>query len=100
MMDNEYKLKTDDKFKKAQQLVVDETSGTTVWHIIKEYPYLGRRDYVIASKLWQPQDGDEEFFCVSKVFVVEILRNILASPLQSTIWIQNIISNAWMIWCQ
>ena len=72
MMDNDYKLKTDDKFKKAQLLEVDENSGTTVWHIIKVYPYLGQRDYVLASKLWQQQDGDEQFFCVSKVFIFVI----------------------------
>ncbi|XP_078443657.1 uncharacterized protein LOC144713050 [Wolffia australiana] len=63
-MDNEYRKAWDRTVVDHQQLELDEASGTEVGRTIKKFPLLALREYVLAWRVWQAEDGT--FYCFIK----------------------------------
>lgn len=64
-MDNQYRKLWDNTVISIEQLQVDESSGTEIGCLIKKFPFLTHREYVLAWRLWQDSEG--AFYCLSKV---------------------------------
>lgn len=74
IMDNNYKKEWDDKFLKIEQLEVDTNTGIEILHIIKKYPFIGKREYILATKLWEKTE-DQSYLCVTKVRIWILYSN-------------------------
>ncbi|KAI8544863.1 hypothetical protein RHMOL_Rhmol08G0328000 [Rhododendron molle] len=64
-MDNEYRKNWDKTLAVHEQLEVDESNGTEIGRIIKKFPLLTGREYILAWRVWEAKDGT--FYCFSKV---------------------------------
>lgn len=64
-MDNDYRVWWDKTVVEHKQLQVDKTNGTEIGRIIKKFPLLTPREYVLAWRLWEGRD--QTFYCFSKV---------------------------------
>ena len=64
-MDNDYRKEWDKTVVDHQQLEVDEASSTEAGRTIKKFPLLSLREYVLAWRVWQGEDGT--FYCIVKV---------------------------------
>lgn len=64
-MDNEYRKVWDKTFIKHDQLQVDETSGTEFGRMIKKFPLLTPREYLLAWRVWEGKD--KTFYCYIRV---------------------------------
>lgn len=64
-MDNDYRMQWDKTVVDHQQLQLDDASATEFGRTVKKFPFLTRREYVLAWKLWQGTNGS--FYCFSKV---------------------------------
>ncbi|XP_010927159.1 uncharacterized protein [Elaeis guineensis] len=60
-MDNEYRKVWDKTLIKHDQLQVDETSGTEFGRMIKKFPLLTPREYLLAWRVWEGKD--KAFYC-------------------------------------
>ncbi|KAH7866721.1 hypothetical protein Vadar_024046 [Vaccinium darrowii] len=63
-MDNDYRKKWDKTLAVHEQLEVDESNGTEIGRIIKKFPLLTAREYILAWRVWEAKDGT--FYCFSK----------------------------------
>ncbi|GER53702.1 polyketide cyclase/dehydrase and lipid transportsuperfamily protein [Striga asiatica] len=63
-MDNSYRVQWDKTVVHYQQLQMDGDSGTEFGRMIKKFPLLTPRDYILAWRVWQGLDGS--FYCFSK----------------------------------
>ncbi|KAE9468087.1 hypothetical protein C3L33_00006, partial [Rhododendron williamsianum] len=63
-MDNEYRKNWDKTLAVHEQLEVDESNGTEIGRIIKKFPLLTAREYILAWRVWEAKDGT--FYCFSK----------------------------------
>lgn len=75
-MDNEYRREWDKTLIEYKQLEVDESSGTEIGCIIKKFPLLTPREYVLAWRVWE---GEEKtFYCITKVrYTLRMLKIVL-----------------------
>lgn len=64
-MDNDYRKQWDKTLIEHEQLRVDESNGTEIGRTIKKFPLLTPREYVLAWRLWDGNDGT--YYCFSKV---------------------------------
>lgn len=63
-MDNEFRKKWDKTLVDHEQLQVDESNGTEIGRMVKKFPLLTAREYVLAWRVWESKDGS--FYCLSK----------------------------------
>ncbi|XP_076886868.1 uncharacterized protein LOC143536849 [Bidens hawaiensis] len=63
-MDNFYRKEWDKTLILHHQLQIDDTNGTEIGRIIKKFPLLTPREYVLAWRIWQGTDG--AYYCYSK----------------------------------
>ncbi|KDP25029.1 hypothetical protein JCGZ_22564 [Jatropha curcas] len=63
-MDNDYRKQWDKTLVEHEQLQVDKANGTEVGRIIKKFPLLTPREYVMAWRLWEGKD--KTFYCFTK----------------------------------
>ena len=66
-MDSDYRMEWDKTVVQDQQLQLDQTTATEFGRTVKKFPWLTRREYVLAWKLWQGTDGS--YYCFTKVCV-------------------------------
>ncbi|XP_047318769.1 uncharacterized protein LOC124922088 [Impatiens glandulifera] len=62
-MNNDYRKQWDKTFIDHHQLQLDK-SGTEICQMIKKFPLLTPREYIIAWRTWKTEDGT--FYCISK----------------------------------
>ncbi|XP_008809077.1 uncharacterized protein LOC103720895 [Phoenix dactylifera] len=60
-MDNEYRKVWDKTLIKHDQLQADEMSGTEIGRMIKKFPLLTPREYLLAWRVWE--GTDKTFYC-------------------------------------
>ncbi|KAL9266366.1 hypothetical protein AKJ16_DCAP20734 [Drosera capensis] len=63
-MDNDFRKQWDNTFLEHEQLRVDVPTGIEIGRIIKRFPLLRLREYVMAWKLWQ--GNNQIFYCIVK----------------------------------
>ncbi|XAR49775.1 hypothetical protein NMG60_11003912 [Bertholletia excelsa] len=63
-MDNCYRKKWDKTLIAHEQLEIDESNGTEIGRIIKKFPLLTAREYILAWRVWESKNGT--FYCFSK----------------------------------
>ncbi|XP_020244012.1 phosphatidylcholine transfer protein-like [Asparagus officinalis] len=63
-MDNEYRKEWDKTLIEYKQLQADETSGTEIGSMIKKFPLLTPREYILAWRVWEGKD--KTFYCIVK----------------------------------
>ncbi|KAK4761078.1 hypothetical protein SAY87_005971 [Trapa incisa] len=63
-MDNDYRKLWDKTVTVFEQLEVDRSNGTEMGQIIKKFPLLTAREYVLAWRLWK--GSDSSFYCFTK----------------------------------
>ncbi|PSS18200.1 StAR-related lipid transfer protein like [Actinidia chinensis var. chinensis] len=63
-MDNNYRKNWDKTLIEHEQLQVNESNGTEIGRIIKKFPLLTAREYLLAWRVWESKDGT--FYCFSK----------------------------------
>lgn len=63
-MDNEYRKEWDKTLIEHKQLQVDEASGTEIGCMIKKFPFLTPREYILAWRVWEGKD--KTFYCIIK----------------------------------
>lgn len=63
-MDNQYRKLWDKTLIDHEQLLIEESSGTEIGRLIKKFPFLTLREYVLAWRMWQDSEG--AFYCLSK----------------------------------
>ncbi|PKI72572.1 hypothetical protein CRG98_006949 [Punica granatum] len=63
-MDNDYRKLWDKTVTAFEQLEVDRSNGTEIGRMIKKFPLLTAREYVLAWRLWEGSDGS--FYCFTK----------------------------------
>ncbi|MCO5601008.1 hypothetical protein L7F22_055124 [Adiantum nelumboides] len=61
-MDSEYRLKWDKTFESYELLHSDEKKGYEVGRFIRRYPFIRPREYVLAWRLWEGEDGTYYYF--------------------------------------
>lgn len=66
-MDNFYRKEWDKTLIHHHQLQIDHTNGTEIGRIVKKFPLLTPREYVLAWRIWQGTDGT--YYCYSKVCI-------------------------------
>lgn len=64
-MDNDFRQTWDKTLAGHGQIQVDTGSGTEIGWMIKKFPLMTPREYVLAWKVWEGKDGS--FYCFSKV---------------------------------
>lgn len=64
-MDSQYRKKWDKTLVEFEQLEADEASGTEIGRIVKKFPLLTPREYILAWKVWE--GNDKTFYCFTKV---------------------------------
>nr|GEU95380.1 zinc finger, RING/FYVE/PHD-type, transmembrane fragile-X-F-associated protein [Tanacetum cinerariifolium] len=60
-MDNYYRKEWDKTLIDQKQLHVDETNGTEFGSMIKKFPLLTPREYILAWRLWEGRD--RTYYC-------------------------------------
>ena len=73
-MDNNYRKNWDKTLIEHEQLQVDESNGTEIGRIIKKFPLLTAREYLLAWRVWESKDGT--FYCFSKVSVIKSILTV------------------------
>ncbi|XP_020082911.1 stAR-related lipid transfer protein 7, mitochondrial-like [Ananas comosus] len=63
-MDNEYRKEWDNTVVKCEQLQLDEASGTEIGRMIKKFPLLTPREYILGWRVWEGKD--KSFYCLIK----------------------------------
>lgn len=63
-MDNDFRKIWDKTLIEHKQLHVDSSSGTEIGLMIKKFPLLTPREYVLAWRVWEGNDGS--FYCFTK----------------------------------
>ncbi|KAK3015900.1 hypothetical protein RJ639_007636 [Escallonia herrerae] len=63
-MDNDNRKQWDKTLIEYQQLQMDEDNGTEIGRIIKKFPLLTPREYILAWRLWEGKNGT--YYCFSK----------------------------------
>ncbi|KAM3267777.1 hypothetical protein P3S67_031762 [Capsicum chacoense] len=63
-MDNDFRKIWDKTLIEHKQLQVDTSSGTEIGLIIKKFPLLTPREYILAWRMWEGNDGS--FYCFTK----------------------------------
>ncbi|XP_059291496.1 uncharacterized protein LOC132044979 [Lycium ferocissimum] len=63
-MDNNFRKIWDKTLIEHKQLQVDTSSGTEIGLMIKKFPLLTPREYVLAWRVWEGNDGS--FYCFTK----------------------------------
>ncbi|MQL80669.1 hypothetical protein Taro_013129 [Colocasia esculenta] len=63
-MDNEYRKEWDKTLVDHEQLEIDVSSGTEVGRMIKKFPLLSPREYVLAWRVWEGKN--KSFYCLVK----------------------------------
>lgn len=63
-MDNDFRKSWDKTLIEHKQLQVDTSSGTEIGLMIKKFPLLTPREYVLAWRVWEGNDGS--FYCFTK----------------------------------
>lgn len=61
-MDNDYRIKWDSTFESYKQLDVSEETGVEVGCFIRRFPFMRPREYVLAWRLWEGEDGSFYYF--------------------------------------
>lgn len=64
-MDNDFRKVWDKTLIEHKQLQVDTSSGIEIGLMIKKFPLLTPREYVLAWRVWEANDGS--FYCFTKV---------------------------------
>ena len=64
-MDSDYRAEWDKTLIQHRQLEVCPGTGTEIGLMVKKFPLLTPRDYVLAWRLWEGDDGT--YYCVLKV---------------------------------
>lgn len=64
-MDNNYREQWDNSLIEQSILQVDEGNGVEIGRLIKKFPLLTAREYVLAWRLWEK--GEDTYYCISKV---------------------------------
>lgn len=67
-MDNDYRKLWDKTVTAFEQLEVDRSNGTEIGRIIKKFPLLTAREYVLAWRLWEGSDAS--LYCFTKVICI------------------------------
>jgi hypothetical protein len=65
-MDNDYRMQWDHTFKGFEQLEVNEVTGQEIGRFVKRFPFVHPREYVMAWRLWEGEDGS--YYCFAKVW--------------------------------
>ncbi|KAK8967660.1 hypothetical protein KSP40_PGU009675 [Platanthera guangdongensis] len=63
-MDSQYRKNWDKTLLDFEQLQVNETSGTEVGRMVKKFPLLTPREYIMAWRVWEGKD--KTFYCFTK----------------------------------
>ncbi|XP_071710444.1 uncharacterized protein [Rutidosis leptorrhynchoides] len=63
-MDNLYRKEWDKTVIDHEQLQVDESNGTEIGRLIKKFPLLTPREYILSWRLWE--GTDKTYYCYSK----------------------------------
>ncbi|KAK4736300.1 hypothetical protein R3W88_010561 [Solanum pinnatisectum] len=63
-MDNDFRKIWDKTLIEHKQLQVDSSSGTEIGLMIKKFPLLTPREYILAWRVWEGNDGS--FYCFTK----------------------------------
>ncbi|KAI0518887.1 hypothetical protein KFK09_006324 [Dendrobium nobile] len=63
-MDSQYRKKWDKTLVEFEQLEADEASGTEIGRMVKKFPLLTPREYILAWKVWE--GNDKTFYCFTK----------------------------------
>lgn len=63
-MDNDYRASWDNTVLEHEQLQVDASCGVEIGRMVKKFGFLSPREYVMAWRLWEDEQGD--FYCLSK----------------------------------
>lgn len=64
-MDSDFRAGWDKTLVQHRQLEVCPTTGTEVGSLVKKYPLMTAREYVLAWRLWEGED--QTYYCVLKV---------------------------------
>lgn len=64
-MDSEYRLRWDKTFESYELLHSDEKTGYEVGRFIRRFPFIRPREYVLAWRLWEGEDGSYYYFAKS-----------------------------------
>lgn len=63
-MDSDYRLRWDKTFESYELLQRDERTSFEIGRFVRKYPFVRPREYVLAWRLWQGEDGS--FYYVAK----------------------------------
>lgn len=63
-MDNNYRQQWDNTLIEQNLLQADEGNGVEIGRLIKKFPLLTAREYVLAWRLWEK--GEDTYYCISK----------------------------------
>lgn len=69
-MDNDFRKIWDKTLIEHKQLQVDSSSGTEIGLMIKKFPLLTPREYILAWRVWEGSDGS--FYCFTKVVLNKV----------------------------
>eukprot|EP00250_Pteridium_aquilinum_P011809 c20319_g1_i1 orf=965-2122(+) len=61
-MDNEYRLRWDKTFESYELLHDDEKTAFEIGRFIRQFPFIRPREYVLAWRLWEGEDGSFYYF--------------------------------------
>lgn len=64
-MDSDFRAGWDNTLVQHKQLEVCPITGTEVGSLVKKYPLMTAREYVLAWRLWEGED--QTYYCVLKV---------------------------------
>ncbi|GMH16076.1 hypothetical protein Nepgr_017917 [Nepenthes gracilis] len=63
-MDNDFRKQWDKTFVEYEQLHLDETGGIEIGRIVKKFPLLRPREYILAWRVWE--GNNKIFYCIVK----------------------------------
>ncbi len=66
-MDSDFRAGWDRTLIQHRQLEVCQVTGTEVGHMIKKFPMMMGREYVLAWRIWE--GDDQSYYCVLKVLL-------------------------------
>lgn len=84
-MDNGYRKSWDKTLAVHEQLEVDISNGTEIGRIIKKFPLLTAREYILAWRVWEAKDGT--FYCLTKVSSVKSIPECFCQALLNIIYL-------------
>lgn len=65
-MDNSYREQWDNTLIEQNLLQAGDGDGVEIGRLVKKFPLLTAREYVLAWKLWEKEE--DTYYCISKVF--------------------------------